>query len=171
VANSGFRRVKLNGTFSEGNSEHRVIFVESAAELRVSVDVPAVTVTRADGTVVPDPPSPWPGRFALAGKHPEVAEVLEIMSRPERPGWGELYKVHEIIRHSIMPGKIYEVGWADKPTDSAFTGSANLPGVSGSGARHARMEGNPKRTMTIDEGRDYISGIVIKWLDLLQSQP
>lgn len=171
MANTGFRPVKLNGGFSEGDSEHRVIFVESAAEIRVSVGVATVTVTRPDGTVVPASPSPWPARFALVDKHPEVVEVLEIMSRLEPVGWVELYKVHEVIRHSIAPDKIYELGWADKPTDSAFTGSANLPGVSGSGARHARMEGNPKRTMTMAEGRDYISALLIKWLDWLQTQP
>jgi hypothetical protein len=171
VANSGFRPVKLDGGFSQGDSEHRVIFVESVGEIRCSVGPVTLTQTRPDGTVVPDPPSPWPGRFALAGKHPEVAEVLEIMSKPERPGWVELYKVHEIIRHSIMPDKIYEIGWTDKPTDSAFTGSANLPGVSGSGARHARMDGTPKQTMTIAEGHDYINGVVVKWLERLRNQP
>lgn len=167
AANSGFRPVTLSGGFSEGNSEHRVIFVESAAEIRVSVGTPTVTVTRSDGTVVPPPPPPWPGRFAMAGKHPDVDEVLESMGQSEPLGWVELYKIHEVIRHSIMPDKIPDLGWADKATDSAFTGSANLPAVSGRGARHARMEGDPKRTMTIAEGRDYISGLVIKWLDFL----
>jgi hypothetical protein len=81
-----------------------------------------------------------------------------------------LYKVHEIIRHSMMPDKIPELGWADKNTDSAFTGSANLPAVSGSEARHAGMVGTPKHTMTLGDGRSYISELVANWLDWLRKR-
>jgi hypothetical protein len=93
--------------------------------------------------------------------------VLEILTEAPQPGWGELYKVHEIIRDSIKPDTIPGRGWADGATDSAFTASANLPGVSGSAARHARMDGTPKRTMTVDQGREYIRTVVVRWLDSL----
>jgi hypothetical protein len=85
-------------------------------------------------------------------------------------GWVELYKVHEVIRDAIQPKKTYELGWATKADDSAFTGSANRADVSGDEARHARNSGPPPtRTMSLAEGRSYISDLVMKWLDLLGS--
>lgn len=174
VEETGFRPVKLSGEFSEGDSEHRVIFVESTEEVRVPTDVHTVTVTGEGGTVVslppPLPPPPWPDRFALADKHPDVAEVFELMSQP--PGWVELYKVHEKIEESIS-GSIPKMGWASEPGDNAFRSSANRREISGRGARHARRGKRPlpKRTMTIQQGHDYIRGIVINWLEWLRKQP
>ncbi|WP_236595344.1 hypothetical protein, partial [Mycobacterium intracellulare] len=83
-------------------------------------------------------------------------------------GWGQLYKVHEIVRAAIEPKKIYELGWATKARDSAFTGSANRKDVSGDEARHARNPGQPPaQTMSLEEGRSYISELAAKWLDSL----
>jgi len=171
VADTGFRPVRLTGAFSDGDSVHQVIFVESVAEARVSVGAPTITVTRGDGTVVPSPPSPWPGRFAVSTKHPDVVEVLEIMGQTEPLGWADLFKVHEKIQDSIG-GSIPKMGWASNAEDSAFGASANRYDVSGQDARHARRESSPppKRTMTIQQGRDYISGVSAKWLDWLQSR-
>jgi hypothetical protein len=120
------------------------------------------------GQPKPDPPSPWPHRFALAAIHPDVAEVLDIMGSSEPLGFFELYKVHEIIHDAIKPKRIAELGWASKADDSAFTGSANRADVSGSGARHARNSGPPPtRTMTLAEGRSFVGDLVTKWLDSL----
>jgi hypothetical protein len=171
VADPGFRPVRLSGAFSEGDSQHQVIFAEAALELRVSMQASA-TVRHEDGTVVPPAPSPWPGRLALAAKHPDVAEAFEIMSQFEPLGWSELFKVHEKIQDSIG-GSIPKMGWASNADDDAFGASANRYDVSGRDARHARREKRlpPKRTMTIQQARHYISGIVIKWLEWLRNQP
>ena len=118
----------------------------------------------------PHPTSPWPNRFALAATHPDVAEVLDIMGSPQPLGFVELFKVHEIIVNSTKPKKIHKLGWATKSDDSAFTGSANRPDVSGRAARHARLPGlPPKRTMTLAEGRSYVSDLATIWLDSLAS--
>jgi hypothetical protein len=106
--------------------------------------------------------------LALAATHPEVAEALNIMGQVQPLGWVDLYKVHEIIRDAIQPEKIYELGWAAKADDSAFTGSANRADVSGNDARHARNSGPPPtRTMSLAEGRSYVSDLVTKWLEFL----
>ncbi|OBI54679.1 hypothetical protein A5667_24935 [Mycolicibacterium fortuitum] len=164
----GFVPVHLTGNYQDGDVVNCVISVPPAIAT-ARFGIPTVTVTNPDGTVVHGPPSAWPARLGLAESNADVAEVLVIVGRAEALGWVELYKVHEIIRESVKPAKIPDLGWADKATDSAFTGSANLPGVSGSDARHARMEGAPKRTMTIEQGRAYISDLVTKWLDHLAS--
>jgi hypothetical protein len=103
----------------------------------------------------------------LADANPDVAEVLQLMAK-EPLGWDDLYKVHEIIRDSIRPTKLTDVGWTDKITDSAFTGSANRADVSGDEARHARSSGpTPKHTMTIRQGRSLLSGLVERWMSHL----
>lgn len=163
VRDPSYRPVKLSGRYTDRDGTDKHV-ADITLELRLELSMTTV-LTGPDGKQKPHPPSPWPGWLALAEARPEVAEVLGIMSQNEPLGWVELYKIHEIIRDSIKPQKSPDLGWADKPTDSAFTGSANLPAVSGSGARHARMEGNPKRTMKIDQGRRYISDLVAKWLD------
>lgn len=165
VQNADYQPVRLSGKYTDHNGQN-IHFAEAVFEIRLGMSMDA-TVIGPDGRPKPDPPSPWPKRLALGETHPGVREVLEIMSHPEPLGWDALYKIHEIIRDSIRPQKIYELGWADRATDSAFTASANLPGVSGSSARHARMAGTPDRTMTIREARGYISDLVTKWLDSL----
>jgi hypothetical protein len=131
----------------------------------------AGTVTRPDGTVVANPPSPWPDYLAIATANDHVARALELMSRTESLGWFELYKVHEIIRRDIEPkGKgLHKMGWTTKARDRAFTASADRYDVSGDAARHAvdKHAEPPKQTMTINEGRAYISDLVTKWLGSL----
>jgi len=136
VNKADFRPVQLSGRYSTPTGVHMVV-APAAAEIRLHIHVAGV-VTGPDGQPKPDPPSPWPNRFALAATHNAVAEVLDIMGSPEPLGFVELYKVHEIIRDAIKPKKIPELGWATKADDSAFTRSANRADVSGSSARHAR---------------------------------
>lgn len=165
TSQSDFRPVKLTGRYTTPTGES-VVAAAVALEVRLRISVDAVVIG-ADGRPRPDPPSPWPSRLDLVTAHPDVAEALDILGSTEPLGWVDLYKVHEIIRGSIKPRKIVDLGWADKNTDSAFTGSANLPGVSGADARHARMDGQPAHTMTLAEGRSYVSRLVANWLDLL----
>ena len=125
-----------------------------------------VSVPNADGTVQPDPPSPVSGYLALGDTDPVVQEVLAIMGKEGPLDWVELYKVYEVVRDAVRPQTIVGLGWATKATESAFTGSANRPDVSGEGARHARMSGDtPKNRMTLEDGRAFISGVVLRWLE------
>jgi hypothetical protein len=158
-----FRPVKLAGRYTSPTATH--IHVGAAAgEIRIRGHAAGV-VTTSDGKIGPNPPSPWPTRFAFAATNPDVGEVLDIMGQTEPLGWVELYKVHEIIRHSIMPRKICKIGWATKTKDSAFTVSADRADVSGPDARHARNRtARPRHTMSLAEGRSYMSDLVTKWL-------
>lgn len=170
IQDSGYRPVKLSGKYSDGDQKH-VYVAAFALEVRPRLSATAVVVG-PDGKPKPDPPSPWPGRLALAESDPDVAEVLDIMGQAEPLGWDDLYKVHEKIQDSIN-GSIPKMGWASNVDDDAFGASANRRDISGRDARHARREKRPppKRTMTIQQGRDYISGLVSKWLDWLRNQP
>ena len=166
-ANSAdFRPVRLTGRYTTPDGESIHVGV-AAAEFRIGGRAAGVVVG-PDGGPKRDPPSPWPSRLALEATHPEVAEVLEIMGRPEPLGWVHLYKVHEIIRDAIKPDKITDLGWTTNTDDSAFTASANRADVSGAEARHARNSGAPPtRTMSIAEGRSFVGDLVTQWLGSL----
>jgi hypothetical protein len=161
-----FRPVKLSGKYTTPDGKN-IHFAAANLEVRARITASAVVVG-PDGQPQPQPPSAWSARLALAATCPDVAEALDIMGGALPLGWGELYKVHEIVRDAIKPEKIYKLKWATKSDDRAFTGSADRPDVSGRGARHARMSGlPPRRTMSIAEGRSYISDLVTKRLDWL----
>jgi hypothetical protein len=166
LSDPAFRPVSLSGKYGDGESKHQVISVPSIT-CHARMGTPTVTVTRPDGTVVPNPPSPWPKRFALAESNRDVAQVLEIHHGPPL-GWIELWKVYEIIRESIRPGTIVGLGWVTQADLDSFKESANREDVSGSEARHARRPGQPQhRKMPLDEGRSVFSALVTKWLDWL----
>lgn len=88
------------------------------------------------------------------------------MGQPDALNWTQLYKVFEIVRDDVKPQSLIDLGWASATEISAFTGSANRPDVSGAGARHARMGGPlPRRQMSEDVARDFISRLVTSWID------
>jgi hypothetical protein len=78
-------------------------------------------------------------------------------------------EIYEIIRHSIRPATIEDLGWTRLSEHKAFTASANRPDVSGSRARHARMPGDPpKRQMDEPTARQFISKLMNAWLESLE---
>lgn len=111
--------------------------------------------------------------------HSDVAEVLPILGKADpAPGWGDLYKVLEIVCKNVtgLPGlkglpHLKERGWVPPAQLEAVKTSANHQAISGNLARHARMEGTPRpsRAMTLVEGRQTISALVKAWMDWLRS--
>lgn len=167
VRNSSFRPVQLTGTYQDDDGRQHV-FAEVPFAARAVLRVGVPSVVNSDGTIVGPPPPREPVWMTLTETNADLAEVVAIMGRPEALGWGQLYKVHEIIRTAIEPKKIHELGWSTRNRDSAFTGSANRADVSGEEARHARNSGQPPaQTMSLAEGRTYISELVKSWLDSL----
>ena len=159
VKNPSFQPVALSDRYSEG--EGQPIVVRAAPfQARGRLGTPTVTVTRPDGTIVPDEPSPWPARFAATASHPDLAEALEVMGRPKLLWWSDLYWVFEIIRDSVKPDEIHELGWATKTEVSSFTGSAQK-------ARHARSSAAPKKPMSLSEAKDFVNRLLLAWLSTL----
>jgi hypothetical protein len=167
MSDPNFRQVKLS-QYTDDSGQSVVGGAMAATLVPVRTRATA-TVTRADGTVVPDPPSPWPDYLALADKDPVVAEALEIMERPEPLGWDDLWKLFEIIREAVKGDTIVTLSWSSTADLDSFKESANRKDVSGDAARHARRPGQPKhRKMPITEGRSYVSSLVTRWLDSLR---
>ena len=163
------RNVELEDRFTDpSGNDHTVRVVQE--EIRIRDSVTAV-VTRANGEVVPPPPPPAPPGPALlrvAGRHPDALEALDLMGGSASLTWVDLYKVFEIVRDAVRPAPLARTGWVTKDDLHTFHGSANLPSVSGEQARHARMAGTPQRSMTIDEGREFIGRLMTAWLDSLR---
>ena len=101
-------RVKLS-RYTDDTGRSVVVGTMAATVANVRMRATA-TVTRPDGTVVPDPPSPWPDCLTLAATDPDVAEALEIMGRAEPLEWDDLWKLFEIIREAVKPDTIIDFG-------------------------------------------------------------
>ena len=168
VADSAYQPVVLSDSYVEGERRHVVVRAESI-NTRVRVNAAGILVTNSDGVVQAPPPPPSPQRAAVAATHPDVFEALAIMSQPAALGWGELYKVFEIVRDSVKPRTLDKSGLARAQDLSAFRASANRPDLSGAGARHARMSGEPPtHHKSLPEGRQFISDLVGAWIDSLR---
>lgn len=91
VENQNFRPVALSDEYTTSDGRRHTVLRPAPAQIRVNVGRPTVTVARPDGTVVPDPPSAWPDRFAAAASNPDLAEALEVLGKPENVWWSDLY--------------------------------------------------------------------------------
>jgi hypothetical protein len=177
-----YKPVELVGRYQVGESQHHFAFLEDFAGGRDRILPPTITVgssvaegrgrVTAVGFVVEAgtpvaPPLPGPKYLALAA-HPHVAEALAVMGNTD-PNWVDLYKVYEIIREDIRPAKMHENGWVTRQDLNAFGDSANRPDVSGADARHARRPGRtPTDTMSLQQARQFIGDLLIRWIDGLQ---
>ncbi|MFC1406125.1 MULTISPECIES: hypothetical protein [Streptacidiphilus] len=171
ILDSSFRPVSISGHFVVDDAEgvRHLIVVGDTVEVRSNAIVGVVEV---GGVVSPTPPPEplGPPYVQLSDSHPDVEEVLSILGKPSVAlTWVDLYKVYEIVRHSVGDDKVLKGnGWAAPAEISAFTASANRPDVSGSQARHARMGGDsPKHTMTLAEGESLIRRLVVAWWNSL----
>jgi hypothetical protein len=163
VKSADFRPVKLSGKYTDSNGNAH-FFVSVTNEIRIRGSA-AGFVLGPHGQPTPNPPSPWPDRFALAETNSDIAEALEIMGRTEPLGWDELWKVFEIIREAVKPDTIVTLGWTNATDLESFKESANHPDVSGDEPRHARRPGQPQhRKISLAEGRSFVSDLVTKWL-------
>lgn len=160
----GFRPVSLSGTFADGDSRHHVV-VADTIEVRAKVHVADVVVDGSRASTRAPSATLGPQVLTAAGKDKDVADALALLGAPAGVlGWVDLWKVFEVVRASAGGATaLVAKGLASKPEIGAFGASANLPSVSGKGARHARMEGQPTATMSLAEGREFDRRLVRTW--------
>jgi hypothetical protein len=104
---------------------------------------------------VPSLPLPGPRYAALASVDADVAEVLEIMGRPEAPNWVDLYKVDEIIEYSGQLKMAMAGAGISSNRASVFVRTACHPDTGGPDARHGRSKQDPpKNPMPISQARE-----------------
>jgi hypothetical protein len=146
----GFQPVRLSGRVANGE-QPATVFAEAHLRGRSRLSaggepaVAASTLQRADRDQAFD-------------------QVLRLIGASPTLDWVDLYKICELLTEDAGGKKQY-LARADVTNSDheAFTTSANHPAASGGGARHAVMHGQPRRTMTPDQGRAFILGIVRRW--------
>jgi hypothetical protein len=92
-----------------------------------------------------------------------VALALYFLSKSNgNPDWFDLYKVYEIVRENTgMPWM--QTRQPGGQTEE-FTKSANHQGISGTGARHATMRGQPKGGMTLATAKALMTALTVAWI-------
>ncbi|MDQ4032146.1 MAG: hypothetical protein M3332_07740, partial [Actinomycetota bacterium] len=138
--NSSYRPVSLSGRYQEGDIRHQVVRVVDTAECREQA-MPIIPLI--NGAPVPSPPLPGPRYAALASVDADVAEVLEIMGRPEAPNWIDLYKVYEIIEYTGQLKVAMAGAGISSNRASVFVRTACHPDAGGPDARHGRSKQDP----------------------------
>jgi hypothetical protein len=162
--NASYRPVSLSGRYQEGDIRHQVVRV-GTAECREQA-MPIIPLI--NGTPAPSPPLPGPRYAALASVDADVAEVLEIMGRPEAPNWVDLYKVYEIIEYTGQLKVAMAGAGISSNRASLFVRTACHPDAGGPDARHGRSKQDPpKNPMPIGQARAIIGELVVAWMDLL----
>jgi hypothetical protein len=114
-----------------------------------------------------DPDTPFPGaiRSNIVKKIAQTSErtALRVLGIRE-PGWGDLYKLLEVIEQAVGRARIVKQGWATGKTLDRFTASANNFMATGLEARHIKPWDPPANPMDIDEARRLIHRLVVRWL-------
>ncbi|MGW5574807.1 hypothetical protein ACWEVD_26705 [Nocardia thailandica] len=161
---SSYRPVDLAGRYND--CDDAVVTVDAAIEIRFAMTA-MVVVHDANGREVPPPPPTEPVYVQVAASVPDLAEALDIMGKPGLLGWGEMYKVFEIVTHHV-PEEVRRKDWGiSRADETRFTSSANHPGATGEhrDGRHARpLRPELKVRWSQDEARQFISRLVLSWL-------
>jgi hypothetical protein len=92
------------------------------------------------------------------------AQAVELFGSSPDLGWGDLYKIYELLEHAAG-GRLRERTGISKSQEDAFTASANDAGISGIQARHAiPRKQQAKRSMTNPEAQELIRQMLAAWL-------
>lgn len=113
--------------------------------------------------------SPMPEDVADVLLLPSVRRALAFFGKGV-PSWPEMYAVYEIIQEDIG-GHIEDEGWSTKADRKLFKRTANHPEAAGLQARHASSAREPPDDpMTLQEGREWIRGVLARWLRSLADE-
>ncbi|MBW0274898.1 hypothetical protein ATM97_27215 [Nocardia sp. MH4] len=164
AVDSNYRPVNLAGRYNDGKDA--VVTVDAAFEMRFTMTA-VVVVRDANGREVPPPPPAEPVYVQVAASVPDLAEALDMMGKPGLLGWGEMYKVFEIVTHHVPEGVRRKDLGISRADETRFTSSANHPGATGEhrDGRHARpLRPELKVRWSQDDARQFISKLVLAWL-------
>ena len=92
------------------------------------------------------------------------AQAVELFGSSPDLGWGDLYKIYELLEYAAE-GRLRERVGISKSQEDAFTASANDAGISGTQARHAiPRKQQAKRSMTNREAQELVRQMLAAWL-------
>jgi hypothetical protein len=92
------------------------------------------------------------------------AQAVELFGSSPDLGWGDLYKIYELLEYAAE-GRLRERVGISKSQEDTFTASANDAGISGIQARHAiPRKQQAKRSMTNREAQELVREMLAAWL-------
>ncbi len=94
---------------------------------------------------------------------PKLALALQHYGR-EKPNWGSLFKVYELLRGQYTDEGLCATGLVSKAQLTRFRSTANLPSLGGMDARHADRTGDAPAPMTLSEAHGFIRPLLAAWL-------
>ncbi len=128
-------------------------------QMAMHADMTMAAVANSKGEVTARYPEDHLAKTAhLVQQHPKLVDAFQVFAEEGR-SWVGTYKVYELLEN--LYGPLPKAGFCSKNQLSAFKASANNPAVSGRRARHAMLSMLlPKRTMSEEEGRQFIRGML-----------
>ena len=149
---SSFRPVQVGSRVSDGTGPHTVFaraHLSGEGHLFAGGDPgPALTAALLE----------------TARSDAHFAQAVELFGSSPDLGWGDLYKIYELLEHSAE-GRLRERVGISKAQEDAFTASANDAGISGIQARHAiPRKQQAKRSMTNREAQEFMRQMLAAWL-------
>lgn len=178
LARPGIRPVTLVHRYSVEHPDrvkhHTIVQAENIA-VRARANVVAVGEVLGavpDGPAEPMPETDEQRALRLAAANEDVSRALKWLAGDQ--SWYDLWKVYETVSHAVGGPDVMAKRWdIPKGKFRAFRVSANLAEVSGEAARHAPSTTPPDpnvKTMTHDEGREFVRTLVTLWLQDIDAE-
>lgn len=151
-----------------GGGKDVFVFVRDTLRVRMEMGDPVVTVTDADGRVVPQPVAePRSVRvMRLCTTDAAVEKAMRLVAATDVRSWVGLYRLYEVIEADVGgENALVQRGWSSSRGASRFKHSANSVEVAGDGARHGKEPTDPPaKPMTLDEADLFVRDLLAKWL-------
>lgn len=145
------------------------VHVREALQATFQVGDVEVTVTDAEGNVVPSPVVPARAvRIAeLCMTEKAVEKVMRLRAAPDAGTWVGLYRIYEVVASDAGGEDVLTArSWSSGQEQRRFRHSANSITVAGDDARHGKeLTDPPTHPMTLDEASGYVERLIRRWLD------
>lgn len=151
-----------------GGGNDVFVFVRDTLRVRIDMGTPVVTVTDADGRVVPQPvEEPRSVRvMRLCTTDAAVEKAMRLNAATDARSWVGLYRLYEVIEANVGGEKaLVQHGWSSSRGASRFKHSANSVEVAGDGARHGKEPTDPPaKPMTLEDADVFVRDLLARWL-------
>lgn len=111
-------------------------------------------------------------QLSLARRYEQVKQALSLFAKATQT-WKDFYPIFEIMQSDLGgEAALVDTGWTTRNHVTRFTRTVNSPAASGETSRHRVPKGaTPQRPMTASEGKEFITSLMIKWMESKLTPP